>query len=97
LTEGALRSAGGAITNPSADHVVPLAETFGVQPSYLFDKGTKPLIIGQEAVGIFRDETGSAIDRNSLHLPERERQMILGIIQQFEDMQRNDDDHGATP
>ena len=48
-------------------------------------------------MGIFRGETGSAIDHNSLRLPERDRQMILGIIRQFEDMQRNDDDHGATP
>ena len=96
MTEGALRSAGGAIINYSADHVVPRAETLGVHPSYLSDRGSKPLIIDQEAVGIFRDETGSAIDHNSLRLPERERQMNLGIIWQFEDMQRNDDDHGAT-
>jgi hypothetical protein len=39
----------------------PLAETFGVHPSYLSDRGSKPLIIDQEAMGIFRDETGSAI------------------------------------
>jgi hypothetical protein len=61
----------------------PLAETFGVHPSYLSDRGSKPLIIDQEAMGIFRDETGSAIDHNSLRLPERERQMIF-ITRQFE-------------
>jgi hypothetical protein len=62
LTEGALRSAGGAITNSSADYVIALAETSGGHPSYLFDGGRKATHhIDEEAVGIFRDETGSAI------------------------------------
>jgi hypothetical protein len=46
---------------------------------------------------IFRDETGRATAHNSLRLLERERQMILGIIRQFEGMQTNDDDHSVTP
>jgi hypothetical protein len=39
---------------------------------------------------IFQDETVSAIAHKSLHLPGRERQMILNIIQQFEDTQGTD-------
>ena len=38
-----------------------------------------PPIIGQEAMEIFRDETGTAIAHNSLRLLERERQVILDI------------------
>jgi hypothetical protein len=45
LTEGALPSAGGVITNSSAGHVVALAGAFGVHSSYLFGGGRKPLII----------------------------------------------------
>jgi hypothetical protein len=56
LTKGTLRSAGGAIINSSADHLVAFGETFGVHPSCIFDRGRKPLNIDQEAVGIFRDE-----------------------------------------
>jgi hypothetical protein len=46
-----------AIINSSAHHVLALAETFGVHPSYQFDRGRKLLIIDQEAIEILRDET----------------------------------------
>jgi hypothetical protein len=97
LTEGALRSAGGVIINSSAHHVVALAETFGVHPSSLFDRGRKLLIVNQEALEILRDETLSAIAHKSLHLPPRDRQMILNIIRQFEEAQGAGDGHVATP
>jgi hypothetical protein len=41
LTQVALHSPGGVITNSSGDHVVALAQTFSVHPSYLFDRGRK--------------------------------------------------------
>ena len=69
----------------------------GRPPSYFFDGGRKPPIIGRGAMEIFRDETSRATAHNSLRLLERERQMILGIIRQFEGMQTNDDDHSVTP
>jgi hypothetical protein len=43
-------------------------------------------------MSIFRDETVSTIAHKSLHLPGRERQMILGIIRQFEDAREVDDE-----
>ena len=39
-----------------------MAQTFGVHPPTYSTGEGKPLIIDQEAVGIFRDETGSAIE-----------------------------------
>ena len=75
----------GANRNPSVDQVVALADTFGVHPSYFLDGGKKPPVLDQEAMEIFRDETVSAIAHKSLHLPDREREMILGIIRQFEE------------
>lgn len=83
----------GSISNPSVDQVVALAEVFGVHPSYFLDGGEKLPIIDREVMEILRDETVSAIAHKSLHLSGREKQMILGIIRQFEDMHKVDDGH----
>ena len=68
---------------------------FGVHSSYFLDKGKKPPIIDREVLDIVRDETASAIAHKSLHLPGHEKQMILNIIQQFEDMHAADDQDDA--
>jgi transcriptional regulator with XRE-family HTH domain len=80
----------GELDNPSMSQVVALAEVFGVHPSYFLDTARKPPLLDEEAMRIFQDETVSAIAHKSLHLPGRERQMILNIIQQFEDTQGTD-------
>jgi transcriptional regulator with XRE-family HTH domain len=93
LTEeevGKIRS--GTTPNPSVNQVVALAEVFGVHPSYFLDGGSKLPILDREAMAILQDETISAIAHKSLHLPGREREMILGIIRQFEGMQEAGDD-----
>ena len=77
----------GELTNPSMNQVVALADVFGVHPSYFLDTVRKAPLLDEEAMRIFQDETISAIAHKSLHLPGRERQMILNIIQQFEDTQ----------
>jgi transcriptional regulator with XRE-family HTH domain len=82
----------GATPDPSVDQVVALAEVFGVHPSYFLDGGSKPPILDREAMAILQDETISAIAHKSLHLPGREREMILGIIRQFEDLRETGDD-----
>jgi hypothetical protein len=45
LREGAIRSAGGVITNSSADHVVALAGGSAVTPPTYSTGARKPLII----------------------------------------------------
>jgi hypothetical protein len=72
------------------NQVVALADVFGVHPSYFLDTARKAPLLDEEAMRIFQDETISAIAHKSLHLPGRERQMILNIIQQFEDTQGAD-------
>ncbi len=81
----------GKLTNPSMNQVVALADVFGVHPSYFLAMNRKPPLLDEDAMRIFQDETVSAIAHRSLHLPGRERQMILNIIQQFEDTQGADD------
>jgi transcriptional regulator with XRE-family HTH domain len=77
----------GTLTNPSMNQVVALADVFGVHPSYFLDATRKPPLLDEDAMRILQDETVSAIAHKSLNLPGRERQMILNIIQQFEDTQ----------
>ena len=57
----------------------------------------KLLIINQEALEILRDDTVRAIAHKSLHLPLRNRQMFLNIIQQFQGMKETDEGGGSMP
>jgi transcriptional regulator with XRE-family HTH domain len=82
----------GKLTDPSMKQVVTLADVFGVHPTYFLDSTRKLPLLDQEAMSIFRDETVSAIAHKSLHLPGREKQMILGIIRQFEGAHEVDDE-----
>lgn len=82
----------GKLPDPSVDQIVALADVFGVHPSYFLDRAKNPPLLDSEAMDIFRDETVSAIAHKSLHLPGRERQMVLNIIRQFEQMQGADDE-----
>src|SRR5918999_1745251 len=93
LTEEHLKQIrAGKLTDPSMKQVVTLAEVFGVHPTYFLDSTRKLPLLDQEAMSIFRDETVSAIAHKSLHLPGREKQMILGIIRQFEGAHQVDDE-----
>jgi hypothetical protein len=71
--------------------VVALARIFGIHPSYFLDEGMKPPIIDREVLEIFQDETASAIAHKSFHQPGHEKQMILNIIRQFEELREADD------
>src|ERR671913_1202859 len=82
----------GSLADPSMKQVVTLAEVFGVHPAYFLDPTRKAPLLDEEAMSIFRDETVSAIAHKSLHLPGREREMILGIIRQFEGARVVDDE-----
>jgi transcriptional regulator with XRE-family HTH domain len=75
----------GKLADPSVDQITALADVFGVHPSYFLNSAKRPPLLDQEAMEIFRDETVNAIAHKSLHLPGREKEMILGIIRQFED------------
>lgn len=83
----------GRLTDPSVEQVVALADVFGVDPSYFLSRAKSPPLLDHEALEIFRDETVSAIAHKSLHLPGREKEMILSIIRQFEDSRHGADEH----
>jgi transcriptional regulator with XRE-family HTH domain len=73
----------GSVTDPPLGQVVALARVFGVEPSYLLDRGEVPL--DGELVEALRDETVREAAIEISRLPERERRMVLGIVRQFGD------------
>jgi hypothetical protein len=64
--------------------IAALASVFGVEPSYLLDRG-EPSLLDEELVRALRDEDVRDITRESSRLPERERRLVLGIVRQFRD------------
>jgi transcriptional regulator with XRE-family HTH domain len=74
----------GTLNDPTVGQVAALASVFGVEPSYLVDRG-EPSLLDQELVRALRDEDVRAITRESSRLPDRERRLVLGILRQFRD------------
>jgi transcriptional regulator with XRE-family HTH domain len=74
----------GALSDPTVGQVAALASVFGVEPSYLLDRGEPPLL-NEELVRALRDEDVREITRESSRLPDRERRLVLGIVRQFGD------------
>jgi len=72
----------GALTDPTVGQVAALASIFGVEPSYLLDRG-EPSLLDEELVQALRGEDVQDITRESSRLPDRERQLVLGIVRQF--------------
>jgi transcriptional regulator with XRE-family HTH domain len=72
----------GAISDPTVGQLGALASVFGVEPSYLVDR-EEPTLLDEELVQALRDEDVRDITRESSRLPDRERQLVLGIVRQF--------------
>jgi transcriptional regulator with XRE-family HTH domain len=73
----------GTIADPTVSQVAALAGVFGVGPSYLMDRG-EPVLDG-ELVEALRDDTVREVALEISRLPERERELVLGIVRQFGD------------
>ena len=71
----------GAVSDPTVGRVAALASVFGVEPSFLLDRG-KPLL-DEELVQALQDEDVRHITRESSRLPDGERRLVLGIVRQF--------------
>jgi transcriptional regulator with XRE-family HTH domain len=74
----------GAISDPTVGQIAALASVFGVEASYLLDRG-EPSLLDEELVQALRDEDVRAITRESSRLPDGERRLVLGIVRQFRD------------
>ena len=74
----------GAVSDPRVGQVAALAGVFGVEVSYLLDRGEPPLL-DKELAQALRDEEVRDITRESSRLPDGERRLVLGIVRQFRD------------
>ena len=74
----------GAISDPTVGQVAALASVFGVEPSYLLNRG-EPSLLDEELVQALRDKDVRDITRESSRLPDGERRLVLGIVRQFRD------------
>jgi transcriptional regulator with XRE-family HTH domain len=72
------------VSDPTVGQVAALAGVFGVEPSYLLDRG-EPSLLDEELVQALRDEHVRDITRESSRLPDGERRIVLGIVRQFRD------------
>jgi transcriptional regulator with XRE-family HTH domain len=72
----------GALSDPTVGQIAALASVFGVEPSYLLDRG-EPSLLDEELAQALRDEDVRAITRESSRLPDGERRLVLGIVRQF--------------
>jgi len=72
----------GVVSDPTVGQVAALLSVFGVEPSYLLDRG-EPSLLDEELVQALRDEDVRDITRESWRLPDGERQLVLGIVRQF--------------
>ena len=76
----------GAVGDPTVGQVVALAGVFGVEPSYLLERGEP--VFDAELVEALREETVREITREISRLPEQERRLVLGIVRQFDGAER---------
>jgi hypothetical protein len=74
-----------AIGDPTVGQVAAQAGAFGVESSYLLDRG-KPVFDGK-LVEALRHEAVRDITRGTLRLSERDRRLVLGIVRQFGDQE----------
>jgi hypothetical protein len=84
LTVGDLEGIGaGRIADPLMSQIAGLAAAFGVPPSYLLDRGREPSVLDEQVLEALTDETADAVLRESAPMPEREKEIVLGIVRQF--------------
>jgi transcriptional regulator with XRE-family HTH domain len=84
LSEDVERIRSGAISDPTVGKIAALASDFGVEPSYLLDRG-QPSLLDEELVQALRHEDVRDITRENARLPNGERRLVLGIVRQFRD------------
>jgi hypothetical protein len=86
----------GTVTDPPLSRVVALARAFGVEPSYLVD-GTGEALTGGKMVGALGDEEVREIALGCARLSRREKEIVLGIVRQFEAMGATGNAEQVTP
>ncbi len=71
----------GELENPTVGQVLAFAEAFGVHPSYFLDTGKEPALLGEQEIYALGDRRAREILNKSLDLSDREKDMVLDVIQ----------------
>ena len=71
----------GKLENPTVGQVISLADAFGVHPSYFLEAGNRPDLLGEQEINALGDRRARAILNKSLSLSDREKDMVLDMIQ----------------
>ena len=71
----------GTLENPAISQVIALAEAFGVHTSYFLETGRRPHLLGEQEMNALGDSRARAILNKSLNLSDREKDMVLDMIQ----------------
>jgi len=74
----------GALKSPTIGQVVALADAFGVHPSYFLDPGKEPALLGEQEINALGDRRARAILNKSLGLSDREKDMVLDMIEHLD-------------
>jgi transcriptional regulator with XRE-family HTH domain len=82
LTEEEVRGIrAGTLENPTMSQIVALAEAFGVHPSYFLETGKEPALLGEQEINALGDQKAREILNESLGLSDREKDLVLDMIQ----------------
>jgi transcriptional regulator with XRE-family HTH domain len=87
----------GALENPTVGQVIALADAFGVQPSYFLETSGKPDLLGERELTALGDHRARAILNKSLSLSDREKDMVLDMIQHLGELRERDPVPSTTP
>ena len=71
----------GVLESPTMSQVVALAQAFGVHPFYFLDTGREPALLGEQEINALRDPRSREILKKSLDLSDREKDMVLDMIE----------------
>jgi len=88
-----LRAIAKAMNFPPELWFEDLGDVSSGRPSWFLDSEDNLALIDEELVEALRDETARTILREVARLPERDREIILGIVRQFEGERDASDGH----
>lgn len=71
----------GTLENPTVSQVLALADAFGVPPSYFLHREREPALLGEREMNALGDRRARAILNGSLGLSDREKDMVLDMIE----------------
>ena len=86
----------GAISDPSVEQVLALAEAFAIDSSYFLERETKPPLLDRASLEGLANQKARIILHKSLELSDREQDLIIDMINRLEGL-HGEDRHDAQP